>query len=53
MSIAALPRRYALILCCALLALLALPSASAAVSAARQALETSTNRILACIKNPD
>lgn len=53
MSIATLTRRYTLVLCCALLALLALPSASPAVSAARQALETSTNRILACIKNPD
>lgn len=48
------PRRIALALCLAFfLGLAALPVLAADPSAARQALETATHRILACIKNPD
>ncbi|WP_206214275.1 ABC transporter substrate-binding protein [Desulfovibrio sp. ZJ369] len=54
MNCIALPRRIALALCLALLlGLAALPVLAAGASPARQALETATNRILACIKNPD
>ncbi|MEG6501736.1 MULTISPECIES: MlaC/ttg2D family ABC transporter substrate-binding protein [unclassified Desulfovibrio] len=49
----ALPRRITLALCGFLLALVLLPAGAQANSPARQALETSTNRILNFIKNPD
>ena len=49
----ALPRRITLALCAFLLALVLLPAGAQANSPARQALETSTNRILNFIKNPD
>lgn len=54
MNSIALPRRIALALCLAfLLGLAALPALAADASPARQALETATDRILTCIKNPD
>ncbi len=49
----ALARRITIALCAFLLALVLLPAGAQANSPARQALETSTNRILNFIKNPD
>ena len=49
----ALARRITIALCAFLLALVLLPVGAQANSPARQALETSTNRILNFIKNPD
>ena len=49
----ALPRRITIALCAFLLALVLLPAGVQANSPARQALETSTNRILNFIRNPD
>ena len=49
----ALPRRITIALCAFLLALVLLPAGAQANSPARQTLETSTNRILNFIRNPD